>query len=147
MRVVPLLLLLSACAGKGASSSDSGDSAALEFCESLADGGRFTIEAVGGSSSSGDLVMHVITNESVNVVDPMYVAFRSYTLENVVLGGVATTGTTTGDGLAEVSNLGAGEWAFEATYSRGSVLCSAALNVDIAAQSTTIGCVVMTCPD
>ena len=146
MRLAPILVLLAACPDPVTGTDDTG-TVLLEFCDAITDGGESTVEGVGGSDASGDLVMTVITNESVDVHDPMYVAFKEYTLENVALGGVATTGTTSGDGLAPVSNLGAGEWAFEATYSRGSSLCSAVMTVSVVPNSTTTGCVVMTCPD
>lgn len=146
MRLAPFVVFFAACSDPVTGTDDTG-TVVLEFCDAITDGGQSSVEAVGGSAASGDLVMTVITNESVDVHDPMYVAFKEYTLENVALGGVATTGTTTGDGLAPVSNLGAGEWTFEATYSRGSSLCSALITLDVVANSTTTGCVVMTCPD
>ncbi len=146
MRLASVLFLFACAPTASTDGSDTGTKE-LGFCESLADVGLSTVEQVGGSSVSGDLVVHVITNESVNPRDPTYVAFKEYTLENVTQGGVASTGTTSGDGLVSAANLGAGEWDFAATYSRGSALCEALLTVSVVANSTTTACAVMTCPD
>lgn len=141
--VLPLTLLACASAGAGGGSDTAtpGD----DFCASLDDGGRSLVEAGGGSGASGALSLRVITSASDDPRDPMYVAFRDYTLENTETGGVQTTGATSGDGLVD-ELLGAGPWQFRAALTRGSTTCTAELDVTIEAGATTRACAVMTCP-
>lgn len=147
MRILVCVSLLAvACTGKG-TTQETGDSEPYEFCDALTDGGQYRIESGGGGTNSGDLWVRVLSGESSDPNEPLYVAFKDYTLENTDVGGVPTTGQTSGDGLVEVDNLGAGNWLFRATYSRGSSTCTAELAVPIQAASTTAGCPIMTCPD
>ncbi|MFN7147303.1 MAG: hypothetical protein ACK4YP_26280, partial [Myxococcota bacterium] len=126
--------------------TDAEDTAgATGFCSSLADGGTSQTLAEGGNATSGNLSIRVLTSESTDPMDPIYVAFKPYTLENVDSGGVKTTGKTSGDGLVD-ELLGAGNWRFSAAYTRGSLTCLAELDVVIAANTTTLGCPVMECP-
>jgi hypothetical protein len=142
--LLPLFLALAACAGPNGTSD--GDSAGTgEFCSTLGDGGVAFSEAVGGNETSGLLSLRVLTDQSADPKDPLYVAFKSYTLENIDSGGVKTLGKTTGDGLVS-ELLGAGNWAFSAAYTRGSLTCLAQMEVLVEANSTTYGCPVMTCP-
>jgi hypothetical protein len=142
---MPFALLLLAC--PGTSSSAVGDTSVLSdaFCASLSDGGRWSTTSGGGSGASGALQLRVITNASDDPRDPLYVAFKDYTLENTATGGVQTTGTTSGDGLVD-ELLGEGPWRFRAAYARGSATCTAELSFDISAGDTTVACAVMTCP-
>lgn len=138
------MVLVAGCDAGG--TLDSGDTAGFaEFCATLEDGGRYIVEDGGGNSGSGLLHVRVLTNQSGEVADPLYVAFKSYTLENVDAGGVQTTGQTSGDGLVE-EMLGAGTWDFEAAYPRGSTPCTARIEVPVEAERTTYACPVMTCP-
>lgn len=135
---------LAACSGAATGGVD--DSAGTgEFCSSLADGGQYVTFPEGGNDTSGALVIRVLTDESTDPNDPLYVAFKSYSLQNVVSGGVKTTGQTTGDGLVD-ELLGAGTWAFIAVYTRGSLVCTAEIELPLEANSTTYGCPIMTCP-
>lgn len=138
-----LLIALGACSGSTGTiddtSSDDG-----EFCSTLADGNTYQTLDAGGNATSGDLVIRVITGESTDPYDPLYVAFKDYSLESSV-GGVPTTGRTTGDGLVDLL-LGAGDWHFTAAYTRGSTTCLAELDFPVAANTTTYGCPVMVCP-
>ncbi|MDP2316665.1 MAG: hypothetical protein Q8P41_27470 [Pseudomonadota bacterium] len=139
--LVPLFL---ACTGpstkNGDDSADNG-----EFCSTLNDGGVTVAVAEGGNDTSGKLSLRVLTDESTDARDPLYVAFKEYTLENVDSGGVKTFGKTSGDGLVD-ELLGAGNWAFSAAYTRGSLTCLAQIDALIEANTTTLGCPVMTCP-
>ena len=117
------------------------------FCDLVTDGGSTISDAAGGNESAGDLVIRVITSESVDPHDPLYVAFKDYTLENIDMGGVASTGKTSGDGIVSVNNLGPGDWAFRATWSRGSAICEASATLPVVAATTLYGCPVMSCPD
>lgn len=141
---IALAALLSACTPKDAT-PDTGDTTPPEFCEQLSDGGSYQTEA-GGSGAAGDLEMHLITNEDVDVRNPLYIAFKDYTLENIETGGIQQTGQTTGDGLAFVPGLGPGTWLFRASFARGSSICTAELEVPIAPEQKFIGCAVMICP-
>lgn len=136
-------LLVGCDAGPALDTADSGGFA--EFCSTLEDGGRYVVEDGGGNASSGLLHVRLLTNQSGEVADPLYVAFKSYTLENVDAGGVQTTGQTSGDGLVE-EMLGAGTWEFEAAYPRGSATCTALIEVPVEPGRTTYACPVMTCP-
>jgi len=142
MRIV-LLTLLTGCAGAAATGSE--ETASGEFCSTLADGGTFLSEDGGGNGSSGLIDIRMLTNESVDINDPLYVAFKSYTLENLDSGGVKTVGQTSGDGLVS-ELLGAGNWSFSAAYTRGSLTCLANLELPVTANGTTLGCPVMECP-
>ncbi len=143
MRVLFAFLL--GCTGNAAIDS-SGDSAAVdEYCDTLDEGGRFSTAEGGATGASGLLAARVITSESEVARDPLYTAFKQYTIENVDSGGVQTTGETTGDGLVE-EVLGAGTWALRVSYPRGSAACTAEIEVPIVAGSTTNACVVMDCP-
>jgi hypothetical protein len=143
MRIVALSLFFGACSGGGNTSDDSAGS--TEFCSTLADGGTYVQENTGGTSTSGSLHIRVLTSESTDPNDPLYVAFKDFTLENVDSGGVKTTGKTSGDGLVDLT-LGAGNWHFSAAYTRGSLTCLAELDIPLAANTTTNGCPIMTCP-
>jgi hypothetical protein len=142
----PLALgLLMACDGD-AGTGETGDPT-TEFCSTLDDGN--TYEDYGSAevgAGSGSLNARVITDQSEEVRDPFYVAYRPYTLEPVETGGVQTKGSTTGDGLVE-KTLGVGNWDFEVTWTRGSTTCVAAMQFPILEQQTTRVCVVMTCPE
>jgi hypothetical protein len=144
MRLSLLLLPLAACSGSGTGITED-DSASGEFCSSLADGGTFEVRPEGGNATSGNLEIRVLTSESEDPMDPVYVAFKSYTLENIDSGGVKTIGQTSGDGLVD-ELLGAGNWRFSAAYTRGSLTCLAEIDLPIQANSTTWGCPVMQCP-
>ena len=144
MRLTVLVLAASGCATSAV------DTAVEDppFCESLADAGK-TVSEDGSDASegSGTLELRVITDQSDDIFDPLYVAYRAYALEPSETGGVQTTGTTSGDGLVE-RKLGAGDWDFEATWTRGSTTCTAtmeALTVD--SGRTTHACVLLTCPE
>jgi hypothetical protein len=122
------------------------DSAASpEYCSTLDDGGTSVLSDGGGNVTSGKLHIRVLTTESFDPKDPLYVAFKDYTLENLDSGGVKTTGKTSGDGLVDVQ-LGAGNWEFTAAYTRGSLTCLAVLDVALVAGKTTEGCAVLSCP-
>lgn len=138
-----LLLAFAACSGStGPIDDDTAQSG--EFCSTLADGNTTQVLPSGGNGTSGDVVIRVITNESTDVYDPLYVAFKDYTFESAA-GGVPTTGRTSGDGLVDVL-LGAGSWTFTAAYTRGSTTCLATVDFDVAVNTTTYGCPVMDCP-
>lgn len=137
-----LLLLLPACSGT--SEVDSADAVA-DFCSSIDDRDQTVVEQLGGNASSGNLEIRLLTDAVTDPHDPMYTAFKSYTLENTQSQGVQTTGETTGDGLVH-ELLGAGPWLFRAAYTRGSRICTAELAVTITANTTTHGCAVLTCP-
>lgn len=138
-------LLLTACAGTGTGVGDD-DTASTEFCSTLNDAGQTVVADEGGNATSGDLHIRVLTSESTDIRDPLYVAFKSYTLENLDSGGVKTTGKTSGDGLVD-ELLGAGNWHFSAAYTRGSLLCLAELDLVLGENQTTTGCAVMSCPN
>lgn len=139
---ISVLALLGACTGASAT----GDSAAeAGFCTTLADGGLTESAAEGGNGTSGLLSLRVLTDESEDPRDVLYVAFKEYTLENLDSGGVKTLGKTSGDGLVN-ELLGAGNWSFSAAYTRGSLTCLAQIDALVEPNSTTYGCPVMDCP-
>ena len=146
MRFLPYLCLLPllACGGPESVDPDSG-SQTDDFCLGLEDGGRVVTEDGGASGASGALVVRVITSETVDPRDPLYVAFKDYAMENIATGGVQTTGKTSGDGLVR-EVLGEGTWRFRAAYPRGSATCTAELEIAVEAGNTSHGCAVMTCP-
>lgn len=131
--------------GCGPNASDSDSAAAVEPCETLEDAGTQVTEEGGGNATSGLLLITVLTDESTDAHDPLYVAFRPYTLENIDVGGVQQTGKTSGDGLVE-ETLGEGTWAFDAAYTRGSTTCLASIEVSVVAGQTTTACPLMSCP-
>jgi hypothetical protein len=137
-------LLLAACAGNQAADS----AVEPEFCSLPEFDGEMWFEPVSDAADgSGTLDLRVITDQSEDVNDPFYVAYRNYTLEPTETGGVQTTGTTTGDGLVQ-KTLGAGIWTFEATWTRGSSTCLATTDaLLINSGETTHACVVLTCPE
>jgi hypothetical protein len=138
-----LVVFVAACSSGG---PDTGDSAGAEpFCSTLNDGGAYETEAGGGNGTSGELDIRVLTSESTDPKDPLYVAFKDFTLQNIDSGGVKTTGKTSGDGLVS-ELLGAGNWRFSAAYIRGALTCLAEIDVPIAADTTTSACPVMACP-
>jgi hypothetical protein len=139
-----LLPLLAACAGSAGNTGDD-SAAAASFCDALTDGGTTYAEAVGGNATSGDLEIKVITDQADDVHEPLYVAFKDYTLENAETGGVQTTGKTSSDGIVD-ELLGSGTWNFQASYTRGSTVCTADLSIVVDPESTAYGCAVMTCP-
>jgi hypothetical protein len=145
MRIASLLLVAlgAGCTGGGPSSDDS--AASTEFCSTLNDGGTYETADGGGNSTSGQLSLRVLTSESTDPRDALYVAFKDFTLENVDSGGVKTTGKTSGDGLVS-ELLGAGNWHFSAAYTRGATTCLAEIDVPVTANTTTSGCPVMVCP-
>lgn len=145
MSTLSLLAMLqfSACAGDTAvDSGPVGDT----FCSGL--GERGTTERVegGATGASGALFVRVITSASEDVRDPLYVAFKDYSLEHVTAGGVQTTGYTSGDGLVQ-ELLGPGMWTFRASFPRGSRTCLAETQVEIQVGTTTRACAVMDCPE
>lgn len=135
---------LSACSGGGTTDVDD-TSGAAEFCSTLNDGGLTQSVAEGGNDTSGLLSLRVLTDESEDPRDALYVAFKEYTLENIDSGGVKTLGKTTGDGLVS-ELLGAGNWSFSAAYTRGSLTCVAQIVALVEPNTTTYGCPVMDCP-
>lgn len=139
-----LLSYLLACTSSNITNES--DTAPKGFCSDLEDGNLSQVEAGGGSSGSGDLEMRLITTEDVDQRNPLYIAFKDYTLENIDMGGIQQTGQTTGDGLAFANGLGPGNWLFVASFARGSRICKAELTVELKASSTTMGCAVMSCP-
>lgn len=134
---------LAGCAGAATGGTD--DTASTEFCSTLADAGLTQTVDGGGNGSSGLLSVRVLTDESTDPKDPLYVAFKNYAFENLDGGGVKTVGQTSGDGLVN-ELLGAGNWRFSAVYSRGSLLCVAEIDLLAEANKTTSGCPVMSCP-
>ncbi|MES2644820.1 MAG: hypothetical protein V4850_35360 [Myxococcota bacterium] len=142
--VAALAPCLSGCTGDGTTDADD-TSGAPEFCATLNDGGLTESVAEGGNGTSGLLSLRVLTDESEDPRDALYVAFKEYTLENVDSGGVKTLGKTTGDGLV-TELLGAGNWGFSAAYTRGSLTCIAQIVALVEPNTTTYGCPVMDCP-
>ncbi len=142
-RLAALTLLAAACTGTQSLDSETEP----EFCTVTAHDGEMWMEATSTvADGSGALDLRVITDQSEDVNDPFYVAYRNYALEPTATGGVQTTGTTSGDGLVQ-KTLGAGIWTFEATWTRGSVTCVAATEaLLINSGETTHACVVLTCP-
>ena len=141
-----LALFFRACTSS-TGSKESLDSSTPGFCEKVSDGGSYEAADRAGSSSSGDLVVKVITVEDVDIRNPLYIAFKDYTLENTDTGGIQQTGQTSGDGIATITGLGPGNWSFQASFARGSRICTAELSVPVTAGQLTTGCVVMSCPD
>jgi hypothetical protein len=141
-----LALFLTACTTT-TGPKESVDSGPLGFCEKVSDGGSYEAADREGSASSGDLVVKMITVEDVDIRNPLYIAFKDYTLENTDTGGIQQTGQTSGDGIASITGLGPGNWSFQASFARGSRICTAVLSVPVAAGQRTTGCVVMSCPD
>jgi hypothetical protein len=145
MSTLPLLamLQLTACAGDTAvDSGPVGDT----FCSTLGERGMTERVDGGATGASGALFVRVITSASGDVRDPLYVAFKDYSLEHVTAGGSQTTGYTSGDGLVE-ELLGPGIWAFRASFPRGSRTCVAEMQVEVQAGTTTRACAVMECPE
>ncbi len=142
MSLVPVLLFAS-CAATDTETAEPEP----EFCSDATFDGA-TLEEEGGDANpgSGTLKVRVITDQSDDVNDPYYVAYRTYALEPARTGGVQTIGTTSGDGLVE-KTLGAGIWDFEASWTRGSRTCLA-VNEEITVREGKItqACVVLTCP-
>ncbi len=137
------MLHLSACAGDAAvDSGPVGDT----FCSALGERGVTERIEGGATGASGALSVRVITSASDDVRDPLYVAFKDYSLEHVSAGGVQTTGYTSGDGLVQ-ELLGPGIWNFRASFPRGSRTCLAEMQVEIQAGTTTRACAVMDCPE
>ncbi|MBM4369404.1 MAG: hypothetical protein FJ102_24540 [Deltaproteobacteria bacterium] len=125
---------------------DSSVDLASVFCAEVEEGGTWEQEAASDvAESSGLLFARVITDESDDPRDPVFVAYRDYTLEPAETGGVQTVGKTTGDGIVE-KTLGVGTWHFQATWTRGSTTCKAEMEIPIAAQTTTYACALLTCP-
>ena len=139
-----LLLVLGCTSASGNNESDTGPSG---FCSVLDDGNTSVVEDGGGNAGAGDLEMRMLTTEDVDNRNPLYIAFKDYTLENVDMGGIQQTGQTSGDGIANARGLGPGNWLFVASFARGSHICKAELTVELKAASTTHGCAVMTCPE
>ncbi len=139
------VLSLLACGGGTTPEPDTANTASDPFCSELSEGGVIQQEEGGATGASGRVFVRVITTESADPRDPLYVAFKDYAMENVVTGGVATTGKTSGDGIVE-EVLGEGTWSFRAAYPRGSRVCTATLELPVVAGQTTRGCAVMTCP-
>ncbi len=137
------VLLLAGC--NKTTDKETGDTSPPEFCEQLTDAGKYEND-VGGSATSGDLTMRLITNEDVDIRNPLYIAFKDYTLENIETGGIQQTGQTTGDGLAYIPGLGPGTWLFRASFARGSRICTAEIEIPITVEQMSIGCAVMICP-
>src|SRR4051812_15207708 len=119
MHRLPPLLLLAACSA-GSTAIDTSDSATAEFCSTGDDAGLVNVDDSGGNSTSGQLELRLITDAATDPHDPMYTAFKAYTLENTDMQGVQTTGETSGDGLVH-ELLGAGPWFFQAAYTRGAI--------------------------
>ena len=139
------MLFRSSLACSGSTGTGGDDTAGSgEFCSTLADGNTYQTLNSGGNGTSGDLVVRVITSESTDPYDPLFVAFKDYSLESEG-GGVPTTGRTSGDGLVDVL-LGAGNWTFTAAYARGSTTCLATLAFPVDPNTTTYACPVMDCP-
>lgn len=125
---------------------DSSVDLASAFCAEVDEGGTWEQESASDvAESSGLLFARVITDESDDPRDPVFVAYRDYTLEPAETGGVQTVGKTTGDGIVE-KTLGVGTWLFQATWTRGSTTCKAEMEIPIAAQTTTYACALLTCP-
>ncbi len=144
MRIALVLFGGLGCSGPTDSSlDDTADDGG--FCSSIADGGATTTEPIGGNTTSGHLTLRMLTSESIDPYDPLYVAFKDYTLESIDSGGVKTTGKSTGDGLVDVQ-LGAGNWRFSGAYIRGSLTCLAEIDVLLEPNTTTYACAVMACP-
>ncbi len=142
MRALVFLSLL-ACAPQEV---DTAVDLEVAFCDVVDDAGEWKQEeGADVASSSGRLYARVITDQSEDPRDPVYVAYRDYTLEPAETGGVQTVGKTTGDGIVE-KTLGVGTWLFKATWSRGSTTCSASLEVPIASETTTYACALLSCP-
>ena len=142
MRVILLTLLAAACDGD----ADTGDPVTKGFCLDLNDGNTSVMEDGGATGSSGVLNIRVITSESDDPRDPLWVAFKPFTLEPTETGGIQTTGETSGDGLV-VKTVGAGLWSFEAAYTRGSSNCTATMEIEVEAERTTYACPVLSCPE
>ncbi len=141
-----LALFLTACTAS-TGSKESLDSGPPGFCEKISDGGAYEAEDREGSGSAGDLVVKMVTVEDVDIRNPLYIAFKDYTLENTDTGGIQQTGQTSGDGIATITGLGPGNWSFQASFARGSRICTAELSVPVTGGQLTTGCVVMSCPD
>src|SRR5688500_5593439 len=101
MRFLSILLpVLSLACNNGGTGQGDGDSAGSEgFCDSLNGGGTYEVLDGGGNASSGVVAIRLLTTESTDIHDPLYIAFKDFTLENVDAGGVQTIGKTSGDGL------------------------------------------------
>ena len=112
------------------------------FCEALDDGG--SVQQHGeGDSLRGVIVVRLLTDQSDAVTDPVYVAFKSYTLESAH---TRIQGETSGDGMV-LACVASGDWFFEAApLSRGDETCTAELEIPVGgAETTSFGCAVMSC--
>lgn len=147
LRLLPVLFALyaPACTGSDSSADAEDTSNTSELCVTLEDGGLTETAPEGGNATSGLISLRVLTSESLDPRDALYVAFKPYTLENLDSGGVKTLGKTSGDGLVS-ELLGAGTWGFSAAYTRGSLTCLAQIDVLVEPNTTTYGCPVMDCP-
>lgn len=140
------LSIVAMLVGCGPGAEETTDSAVVdEFCADLEDGGVAVVEEGGGNQTSGWIHVRMLTDESADPRDQVYVAFKAYTLESIEQGGVQTTGQTSGDGLVE-ELVGAGTWMFEAAYPKGSTTCTAVMEIPVETGNTTHACPVMTCP-
>ena len=137
------LLVLSAC-GDDPVAQDTG-TLPPSFCATLDEADLVETVEGGATGASGRVYVRLITDETDDPRDPLYVAFKDYALENVQTGGVATTGKTSGDGIVE-EVLGAGTWSFRAAYPRGSRVCTAQIEFDVVAGQTSRACTVLSCP-
>lgn len=144
MRILLLLSLAAGCTG-GGSDTDTDSAGIAGFCETLNDGDTWVTAPGGGNASSGQISLRLLTSESADPNDPLYIAFKDFSLENTQAGGVQTIGSTSGDGLVE-QQVGAGTWAFRASYTRGSTTCLAEMELPVEGDTTTYGCPVMRCP-
>lgn len=134
--------MFAACTGPATSGVDS--TANLDFCDSVADAGVWNQEDGGGDGTSGLLDLLVINDAVPDPHQPEYVAYVNYTLEPTETGGVQTPGQTSGDGIVS-QKLGAGQWTFKASLTRGPDACHAEMEFPIAAGNTSHACALMSC--
>lgn len=138
------LVLVAACTP---ASVDSSVESSASFCSTLDEVGTWEQSPIDSvSASSGVLWARLLTDQSDDPRDPFYVAYRAFALEPAETGGVQTTGNTSGDGILE-RTVGVGNWALQASWSRGSTTCLAEATLPVDPQMTTRACVLLTCPD
>lgn len=93
---------------------------------------------------SGRVVGQLIQNVVTDPLDPQYVGFVDYLLENLDVGGQPTVGRTDADGRLSAT-LGPGSWNIKTSGNQGVYYCAAEYAFTVNPSRTTRVCVDMNC--
>ncbi|MCB9795183.1 MAG: hypothetical protein H6741_20970 [Alphaproteobacteria bacterium] len=147
MNMTLLLLCAAACKDNG-DHTGVYDTAPIEiedFCTSYSEADSAQLEDIEGSSTTnGRVIGRLIQGVVADPVDPRFVSFVDYLIDNLDVGGQPTVGRTDADGYF-TETLGSGNWRIKTSGHQSSYYCAASYEFVVQSNKVSRLCVDMNC--